>query len=74
MTPEAEAVWEFFKREYLAHGAERHMPIAVLKGCEELTMLEIDTGVSTLAEMGLLGRGEFDLYLTDDGLAAINEP
>jgi len=73
MTPEAEAVWEFFKREYLAHGAERHMPIAVLKGCEELTMPEIDTGVSTLAEMGLLGRGEVDLYLTD-GLAAINEP
>ena len=50
MTPESEVVWEFFKREYLAHGAERHMPIAVVKGCEELTTLEIDTGVNTLVE------------------------
>jgi hypothetical protein len=74
MTPEAEAVWEFFKREYLLHGAERHMPIAVVKGCEELTTREVDMGVSTLVSLGLLGHGEFDLYLTDDGLAAINEP
>nr|WP_214699506.1 hypothetical protein [Variovorax paradoxus] len=74
MTPEAEAVWEFFKREYLLHGAQRHLPIAVVKGCEELTTPEINTGVGTLVEMGLLGRGEFDLYFTEDGLAAINEP
>ncbi|MBT2305147.1 hypothetical protein J7E70_32595 [Variovorax paradoxus] len=74
MTPEAEAVWEFFKREYLLHGAQRHMAIAVVKGCEELPPRDIDMGVSTLVEMGLLGRGEFDLFITNDGLTAINEP
>ncbi|RST47361.1 hypothetical protein [Variovorax sp. MHTC-1] len=74
MTSEAEAVWEFFKREYPLHGAERHLLIAVVKGCEELSTLEIDTGVGTLVEMGLLGRGEFDLHFTEDGLVAINEP
>lgn len=74
MTPEAEAVWEFFKREYLLHGAERHLPSAVVNESEELGTLQIDSGVGTLVEMGLLARGEFDLYLTDDGLAAINEP
>ena len=74
MQPEAEAVWEFFKREYLAHGAERHMPLAVVEGCEALTKNEVDRGVATLVEMGLLSREDTDLYLTSDGLAAINEP
>lgn len=74
MTPEAEILWEFFKREYLLHGAERQRPTAVVKGCEQLTAHEIDMGVSPLVQMGLLARGEFDLYLTDDKLSAINEP
>jgi hypothetical protein len=68
------AVWEFFEREYQAHGAERHMPMAVVKGCEGLTKSEIERGVAILLEMGLLlRRGATDLYLTDDGRAALQK-